>query len=62
MVHQLSTSSPTMDFQSPRQLAQLHSALAVHVSTHSREGWKYSSIQCLWLPEMLWGWGMQAHL
>ena len=44
------------------QLAQLHSALAVHVSTHSIERWKYSSIQCLWLPEMLRGWEMQAHL
>ena len=21
-----------------------------------------SSIQCLWLPEMLWGWGLQVHL
>ena len=62
-VHQLSTSSPTMDFQFLCQLAQLHSARAVHVSTHSESlAPKYSSIQWLWLPEMLWEWGMQVHL
>ena len=62
-VHQLSTSSPTMDLQFHCQLAQLHSALAVHVSTHSESlAPKYSRVQCLWLPEMLWEWGLQVHL
>ena len=50
--------SPTMDLQFLHQLAQLHSALAVHVSTHSESlAPKHSSTQCLWLPEMLWKWG-----
>ena len=63
MVHQLSTSSPTMALQFLCQLAQLYCAVAVHVNTHSESlAPKCSSIQCLWLPEILWELGMQVHL
>ena len=45
------------------QLAPLYNAPAVHVSTHSESlALKHSSIQWLWLPGMLWEWGMQVHL
>ena len=62
-VHQLSTSSPTMDLHFLWQPTQLHSALVVHVSTHSESlAVKHSSIQWLWLPEMFWEWELQVHL
>ena len=46
------------------QLTQLHiRAQAVHVSTHSEPlAIMCSSIQCLWLPEMLSELGMPVHL
>jgi len=64
IVHQLNMSSPMeLDLQFLCQLVQLHSALACHVSTHSgRLTLSCSNTMCLLLPEMLWVWGVQAHL